>query len=371
MKRKNRITDCVAVLALAAVLLAWAVPSHADTQAVSTSIAPAARQDVSSPQSLSGSYVAFDSSVGGDTCFDAGESQTLCFRAESFSSDWEWVFNVWFKFPSDWTVTNAYVQGTPACSSGTSWGVFSWSFQTSPYEVNIAHSRYHATTDHCTAYYCFDVTPAAAGVSAPVSWYWDGDSFGATPHFPCSDDGYTPSGYSACDQAVQPQALVSNCSSSRYVLDTGDPNERLCNPRSYTDLGNGIVLDNETRLEWMQATAPGTYTWPEALDYIDELNDNETLGYDDWRLPTIEELSTLVDAGRYSSAIDPIFNDTVASGAYWSSTTYAYDNYYAWGVGFYYGYVYYGYKFNYGYVRAVRSGPYGSLDNLLLTATAR
>ena len=30
------------------------------------------------------------------------------------------------------------------------------------------------------------------------------------------------------------------------------------NPHSYTDLGNGIVRDNVTGLEWQQATAPGT-----------------------------------------------------------------------------------------------------------------
>ena len=36
------------------------------------------------------------------------------------------------------------------------------------------------------------------------------------------------------------------------VLDTGDPNERVCNPKSYNDLGNGIVRDNVTGLEWVQ-----------------------------------------------------------------------------------------------------------------------
>ena len=41
---------------------------------------------------------------------------------------------------------------------------------------------------------------------------------------------------------------------TNYVLDTGDPNERVCNPKSYTDLGNGIVRDNVTGLEWMKTT---------------------------------------------------------------------------------------------------------------------
>ncbi len=42
-------------------------------------------------------------------------------------------------------------------------------------------------------------------------------------------------------------------------------NERVCNPKSYTDLGNGIVRDNVTGLEWQQATTrapiPGSWPW--------------------------------------------------------------------------------------------------------------
>ena len=98
-----------------------------------------------------------------------------------------------------------------------------------------------------------------------------------------------------------------------HVLDTGDPNERVCNPKSYTDLGNGIVRDNVTGLEWVQdgnlivtrnpafdndgTARDGRVTWQHALDYIALLNADEYLGHSDWRLPTIEELSTLVDAG--------------------------------------------------------------------------
>lgn len=69
-----------------------------------------------------------------------------------------------------------------------------------------------------------------------------------------------------------------------------DANYAPRNPHSYTDLGNGIVRDNVTGLEWQQDTAHGTYTWEQALAYADTLSYS---GYDDWRLPTIKELSTL------------------------------------------------------------------------------
>jgi hypothetical protein len=102
----------------------------------------------------------------------------------------------------------------------------------------------------------------------------------------------------------------------------GQDAQYSCNPRSYTDLGNGIVRDNVTGLEWQQDTAPDTYRWQEAIDYCGNL----MLGdHDDWRLPTIQELSTLVDSGipdpGPTVTID-YFPDTVGSAYsdYWSST---------------------------------------------------
>ena len=114
-----------------------------------------------------------------------------------------------------------------------------------------------------------------------------------------------------------------------YVLDTGDPNERICNPKSYTDLGSGIVRDNVTGFEWQNfsstavSSAPASstlcdsVTWFEAVDYVYSLNDAEYLGYSDWRLPDTQELSTLVDAAHYNPAIDLLFS--AAAESYWSA----------------------------------------------------
>jgi hypothetical protein len=57
--------------------------------------------------------------------------------------------------------------------------------------------------------------------------------------------------------------------------------------------------------------------------------------YSDWRLPTIEELLTLVDYTKYSPAS---FDEAVKPDLYWSSTTNANYNGFAWVVGFYGGY---------------------------------
>ena len=128
-------------------------------------------------------------------------------------------------------------------------------------------------------------------------------------------------------------------------------------PRSYTDLGNGIIRDNVSGLMWQKATAPGTYTWDEAKTYC---AGRSLGGYSDWRLPTIKELTTLVDSNipYPGPTINTVyFPDTVAS-YYWSSTTDADYSSYAWYVYFSYGGIgSYSKSYLY-YVRAVRSGQY-------------
>jgi hypothetical protein len=135
----------------------------------------------------------------------------------------------------------------------------------------------------------------------------------------------------------------------------GQDAEYGLNLHSYTDLGNGVVQDNVTALEWQQATAPGPYTWQQAIDYCNNLS---LSGKDDWRLPTIKELSTLVDSSiPYSGPTINVsyFPDTVSS-YYWSSTTGSEGADYAWFVGFHSGFVSTWDKSLGIYVRAVRGG---------------
>ena len=163
-------------------------------------------------KSLSGSFVVFDPAAGGSACWTPSTTQTLCFTAESFTDDWEWVYNLWLLLPSDWTVSNVAVAGSPSCDNG-SFGGFAWSFQTPSYEIDIDQTWAMEPIDHCTASYCVDVLTGAGSGDVLVSWFWDGDEYGSAPHWPCSDDGYTPSGQSACDESTLPRALIPDCSS--------------------------------------------------------------------------------------------------------------------------------------------------------------
>ena len=124
--------------------------------------------------------------------------------------------------------------------------------------------------------------------------------------------------------------------------------------RSYSrDDAKEIVTDNTTGLVWQDDEEAKTVTknWEDAKAYCQAL----TLGgYSDWRLPTIRELKTIVDRGRYYPAINPSFQNVV-SDHYWSSTTYASYTDGAWDVNFYYGYDDWYVKSNTNYVRCVRS----------------
>ena len=75
--------------------------------------------------------------------------------------------------------------------------------------------------------------------------------------------------------------------------------------------------------------------------------------HNDWRLPTIQELATLINYEKYNPASD--LEDTL-SNAYWSSTTYAYSAISAWYVYFYYGFQGSYLKASSLYVRCVRDG---------------
>ena len=151
---------------------------------------------------------------------------------------------------------------------------------------------------------------------------------------------------------------------------TGQDGEfRKGTARSYTSNANGTITDNVTGLVWEKLTNDGTihdvnnyYTLAAAYQKIADLNTANFAGNNDWRLPNIDELLTLVDYGRFYPAIDPVFNNGVDSFTeyqhstiYWSSTTYAFGPPAVWTVYFSIGFVN-PIGPNQVYVRAVRGG---------------
>ena len=112
-----------------------------------------------------------------------------------------------------------------------------------------------------------------------------------------------------------------------------------------------IVGDNETGLQW-QDNETVSKGWQNAINYCEDL----TLGnYDDWRLPNINELSSIVDDTKLNPSLSSVFK-SFASSSYWSSTTYAGTSHYAWYVHFSHGSQDGSDKSNSFYVRCVRAG---------------
>ncbi len=117
---------------------------------------------------------------------------------------------------------------------------------------------------------------------------------------------------------------------------------------------NGVVTDNRTILQWQDDynnESIKEVNWTNAITYC------ETLFLDggNWRLPNINELTSLVDDTKMNPSIDNTFQNTVSNG-YWSSTSDANRTNYAWLVHFNYGYQSHEYKRYNGYVRCVRAG---------------
>jgi len=97
-----------------------------------------------------------------------------------------------------------------------------------------------------------------------------------------------------------------------------------------TDNGNGTVTDSGTTLMWQQGES-SLMTWDAALTYCEGLT---LAGSNDWRLPNIKELFSLVADTRVNPSINTTMFPNAISSHYWSSTTWVYIDVCAWGVYF-------------------------------------
>lgn len=119
------------------------------------------------------------------------------------------------------------------------------------------------------------------------------------------------------------------------------------------------VLDRETGLVWEQSPSTGTYTWDWSGDNAQHQCNVKTVGGRmGWRLPTLQELTSLVDKSVSGSPKLPSGHpfSNVHLSNYWSATTFANSTTNAWGVYFGYGGVYYYGKSSAFYVWCVRGG---------------
>ncbi|MFA8342886.1 MAG: DUF1566 domain-containing protein [Rhodothermaceae bacterium] len=110
---------------------------------------------------------------------------------------------------------------------------------------------------------------------------------------------------------------------------------------NFTDNNDETITDNATGLMWTKndfgnsGNGPRSgVIWQEALALVQQKNDENYLGYNDWRLPNAKEMQSIVDYSRgpdisNSASIDPLFNTTQITNEggetdypwFWTSTT--------------------------------------------------
>lgn len=82
----------------------------------------------------------------------------------------------------------------------------------------------------------------------------------------------------------------------------------------FSKSGN-IVFDDSTNLEWQDDDIGSSTRWEDAIHRCEAL---VLGGHDDWRLPNINELLSLIDDSKNNPSIDTTFQNVGMS--YWSST---------------------------------------------------
>ncbi|MDM8551252.1 DUF1566 domain-containing protein [Desulfobacterales bacterium HSG2] len=110
------------------------------------------------------------------------------------------------------------------------------------------------------------------------------------------------------------------------------------------------VTDRSTGLMWQQSGSDNYMTYEKVQAYVRYLNRNKFAGYSDWRLPTVEELMSLMEREKVNGLyIDPVFDRKQS----WCWSADKRESGGAWVVHFTSGHVYWDAHYN--YVRVVRS----------------
>ncbi len=98
--------------------------------------------------------------------------------------------------------------------------------------------------------------------------------------------------------------------------------------RRYEAFADGTIHDKNTGLMWMSndywQMEHQWVNWYTAIEYAQRMNNKNFAGYSDWRLPTVEEASSLYERRKRNTDKDgdKIFIDrTFPKGAGWSTWT--------------------------------------------------
>jgi hypothetical protein len=108
---------------------------------------------------------------------------------------------------------------------------------------------------------------------------------------------------------------------------------------AFVDNGDQTITDNASGLMWAKTDSGIGMNWQDALAWVQTQNAANYLGHNDWRLPEIKELQSILDYSRSpdttnSASIDPIFSSSQITNEanqtdypfYWTGTTHTGSN---------------------------------------------
>ncbi len=121
---------------------------------------------------------------------------------------------------------------------------------------------------------------------------------------------------------------------------------------AYEKIAGNVIVDKDLGIYWQDDFAAGETSedWADSVDYCKKLKLGNLVG---WRLPTFQELFSIVDYTKYKPAINSAF-ESVTNDRYWTQTPFATTDSRAWNINFGTGETYYSYKTTNQSVRCVK-----------------
>lgn len=129
-------------------------------------------------------------------------------------------------------------------------------------------------------------------------------------------------------------ALLTACLSVSAFAQTCDTSKAETTPASrFKDNGDGTLTDTQTKKTWLRCALGAnwngsscenlttTFRYVDARAAVDELNQQRVAGRSNWRLPTADELSGIVETRCFKPAINlDVFSYSPESG-FWTGDT--------------------------------------------------
>ena len=151
--------------------------------------------------------------------------------------------------------------------------------------------------------------PEVCGFNCNSGYAWDGNSC-----FEFTGLGNICTGQELCYN----ESGEASCSDDDFFgQDALYASQQFCIQHSFSVYDN-IVRDNNTGWEWQQMPSAETLNWENAQNYCQTFG-----GYNDWRLPTSQELLTIVDSSRTAPAFDTFYFPNIPASDsvyFWTST---------------------------------------------------